>query len=180
MARCRAAPRPAGDRPAALVFNPLANEEDTMQKITPFLWYDGKVEEAMNLYLSVFKNAKVVSTSPGPGGSMMSAIFELDGQQFIAFNGGPRFKFTPAISMYVNCETQEEVDELWATLSDGGREDRCGWLQDRYGVSWQITPSILPKLLQDKDRDKAGRAMNAMLEMKKIDIAGLERAFAGG
>jgi predicted 3-demethylubiquinone-9 3-methyltransferase (glyoxalase superfamily) len=181
MARGGAAPQPAGDRPAALGFNPITNLEDTMQKITPFLWYDGKVEEAMKLYLSVFKNSKVVSTSPGPNGSMMSATFELDGQQFIAFNGGPHLKFTPAVSMYVNCETQEEVDEFWAKLlSDGGREDQCGWLQDRFGLSWQIIPSILPTLLQDKDREKAGRAMNAMLQMKKIDIAGLERAAAGG
>ena len=150
-----------------------------MQKITPFLWYDGNVEEALNLYRSVFPNSKVFNTSPGPGGKLMSATFELEGQQFIAFNGGPHYKFNPAVSIYVNCETQAEVDELWAKLSDGGSETQCGWLEDRFGLSWQIIPSILPKLLGDPDRVKAGRAMNAMLKMKKIDIAALERAFAG-
>jgi len=152
-----------------------------MQRITPFLWYDGKVEEAMNLYRSVFTNAKVLATSPGPDGSMMSATIELEGQQLILFNGGPHYQLTPAVSMYVNCETQAEVDDLWGKLlAGGGQETQCGWLQDRFGLSWQIIPSILPKLLQDKDREKAGRAMNAMLKMKKIDIAGLERAAAGG
>jgi predicted 3-demethylubiquinone-9 3-methyltransferase (glyoxalase superfamily) len=151
-----------------------------MPKITPFLWYDGKVEEAMNLYLSIFRNSKVVSTMPGPDGSIMAATFELDGQQLIAFNGGPSHKFNPSVSMFVNCETQAEVDELWAKLSDGGREDQCGWLQDRYGLSWQIIPTVLMKLMQDEDHEKAGRAMNAMLTMKKLDIAELERAAAGG
>ena len=152
-----------------------------MQRITPFLWYDGKVEEAMNLYRSVFTNAKVLATSPGPDGSMMSATIELEGQQLILFNGGPHYQLTPAVSMYVNCETQAEVDDLWGKLlAGGGQETQCGWLQDRFGLSWQIIPSILPKLLQDKDREKAGRAMKAMLQMKKIDIAGLERAAAGG
>ena len=150
-----------------------------MQKITPFLWFDGTVEAAMKMYCSVFPQSKVLNTSPGPGGTMMSATFQLEGQQFIAFNGGPHFKFTPAISMYVNCESQAEVDDLWAKLSDGGTESRCGWLQDRFGLSWQIIPSILPKLLGDADRTKADRAMNAMLQMQKIDIAALERAFAG-
>lgn len=149
-----------------------------MQKITPFLWYDGTVEEALNLYRSVFSNSRVVNTSSGPGGRIMSATFELEGQQFIAFDGGPHLKFTPAVSMYVNCETQAEVDELWEKLSEGGTESECGWLQDRFGLSWQIIPSILPRLLGDPDRAKAGRAMNAMLQMKKIDIATLERAAA--
>jgi predicted 3-demethylubiquinone-9 3-methyltransferase (glyoxalase superfamily) len=150
-----------------------------MQKMTPFLWYDGKVAEAMELYQSVLPGSKVLNTMPGPNGSLMSATFELDGQRFIAFSGGPGPKLTPAVSMYVNCETQAEVDELWAKLTDGGEESQCGWLVDRFGLSWQIIPSILPRLLGDPDRDKAGRAMKAMLEMKKIDIAALERAAAG-
>ena len=150
-----------------------------MQKILPFLWYDGTVEEAMNLYRSVFPNSKVLGASPGPGDKMMSATFEIEGQQFIAFNGGPHYKFTPAISIYVNCETQAEVDDLWAKLGEGGAENRCGWLQDRFGLSWQIIPSVLPRLLGDPDRTKAGRAMQAMLQMQKIDIAALERAFNG-
>jgi predicted 3-demethylubiquinone-9 3-methyltransferase (glyoxalase superfamily) len=147
-------------------------------KITPFLWYDGTVEEAMNLYRSVFPNSQVLNTSRGPDGKMQSATFELEGQQFFAFNGGPGMKFTPSVSMYVSCESQAEVDELWAKLSDGGAESRCGWLQDRFGLSWQIIPSILPKLLGDADREKAGRALNAMLQMQKIDVAALESAAA--
>jgi prepilin-type processing-associated H-X9-DG protein len=150
-----------------------------MNKITPFLWYDGHVAEAMELYRSVFPSSKVLNTMPGPDGSLMSATFELEGQRFIAFNGGPHLKLTPAVSMYVNCETQAEVDELWGKLTEGGAESRCGWLVDRFGLSWQIIPSILPNLLGDRDREKAGRAMNAMLTMKKIDIAVLERAAAG-
>jgi predicted 3-demethylubiquinone-9 3-methyltransferase (glyoxalase superfamily) len=156
----------------------LSGDEDTMQKITPFLWYDGHVDEALALYKSVFPNTKVLSTSPGPGGSLMSATLEIEGQQLILFNGGPSHKLSPAASLYVNCETQEEVDRLWAQLSDGGSESRCGWLEDRFGLSWQIIPSILPKLLQDSDREKAGRAMTAMLGMSKIDISSLERATA--
>jgi predicted 3-demethylubiquinone-9 3-methyltransferase (glyoxalase superfamily) len=155
------------------------SEEDTMQEITPFLWYNGNVREAVDHYLSIFPNAKVLSTSPGPNGSLGSATLEIEGQRLIAFDGGPRYEFTPAISMMVVCETQEEVDELWTRLCDGGAESKCGWLEDRFGLSWQIIPSILPKLLQDEDREKAGRALNAMLEMKKIDIATLERAFSG-
>lgn len=149
-----------------------------MQRMTTFLWFDGHIAEAMELYRSVFPGSKVLDTSPGPDGSLMSATFELDGQRFIAFNGGPHVKLTPAVSMYVNCETQAEVDELWAKLTDGGQESQCGWLVDRFGLSWQIIPSILPKLLGDPDRAKAGRAMNAMLKMKKIDIATLKRAAA--
>jgi predicted 3-demethylubiquinone-9 3-methyltransferase (glyoxalase superfamily) len=156
-----------------------------MQKITPFLWYDGKAEEAMNLYVSIFKNSKVVSVTrygeagPGPKGSVMSAIFELEGQQFYALNGGPQFKFTPAISLFVSCETQQEVDDLWGRLSEGGRKDRCGWLQDKYGLSWQIIPSALGKMLQDKDPEKSTRVMKAMLQMDKIDIARLQQAYHG-
>lgn len=151
-----------------------------MQKITPFLWYDGKVEEAMSLYRSVFPSSRVVETAPGPDGSMMSATFELEGQRLIAFNGGPHYRFTPAVSLYVQCETQAEVDEIWEKLlAGGGRPDRCGWLQDRFGLSWQIIPSILPKLLGDPDRAKAGRVMQAMLGMQKIDVGALERAAAG-
>ena len=153
-----------------------------MQTITPFLWFDGKAEEAMNFYVSIFKNSKVGSVSrcgeggPGPKGSVMSATFQLLGQEFIALNGGPMFTFSPAISFFVNCETQEEVDELWEKLSAGGEKQRCGWLKDKYGLSWQIIPSILGKLLQDKDAQKSSRAMQAMLQMDKIDIKRLQQA----
>src|ERR1700692_1140448 len=134
-----------------------------MQKITPFLWFDGKAEEAMNFYVSIFKNSQVRSVTrygevgPGPKGSDMSATFQLDGQEFFALNGGPLFSFTPAISFFVNCETQEEVDALWEKLSEGGEKNRCGWLKDRYGLSWQIIPAILSALLHDKDPAKSGR-----------------------
>jgi predicted 3-demethylubiquinone-9 3-methyltransferase (glyoxalase superfamily) len=154
-----------------------------MQKITPFLWFDGKAEEAMNFYVSVFKNSKVVSVSrygeggPGPKGTVMSATFQLDGQDFFALNGGPEYKFTPAISFFVNCETQEEVDELWEKLSEGGQKDRCGWLRDKYGLSWQIIPTVLGKMLQDKNPAKAKNVMNAMLQMDKIDIKRLQQAY---
>ena len=152
-----------------------------MNRITPFLWYDGKIEEAVSFYRSVFPNSKVHGTAPGPEGSLMSATIELEGQTLMLFNGGPHYTLTPAISLYVNCETQAEVDDLWTKLlAGGGKETQCGWLEDRFGLSWQVIPSILPRLLGDKDRVKAGRAMNAMLKMKKIDIAGLERAAAGG
>jgi predicted 3-demethylubiquinone-9 3-methyltransferase (glyoxalase superfamily) len=158
-----------------------------MQKITPFLWFDNNGEEAINFYLSVFKNSKVISTSrwgeqapPGLAGKMMGATFELDGQTFMALNAGPMFKFTEAISLYVNCETQPEVDELWSKLiADGGAESMCGWLKDKYGLSWQIIPTALPKLINDKDSVKAQRVMQVMLGMKKIDIAGLQRAYDG-
>ena len=151
-----------------------------MQTITPFLWFDGKAEEAMNFYVSVFKNSKVVSVTPGPNGTVMSATFQLEGQDFFALNGGPQFAFTPAISLFVSCETQQEVDELWDKLCEGGKPERCGWLRDKYGLSWQVIPSILGKLLQDKDREKAGRAMNAMLQMNKIDIQRLKQAYDQG
>jgi predicted 3-demethylubiquinone-9 3-methyltransferase (glyoxalase superfamily) len=168
------------------VFNPRSREEDEMPKITPFLWFDGKAEEAMNFYVSVFKNSKVVRVSrygeagPGPKGTVMSATFQLDGQDFFALNGGPQFTFSPAISFFVNCETQQEVDELWEKLSEDGEKNRCGWLKDKYGLSWQIIPSVLGKLLQDKDVEKANRVMKAMLQMDKIDIKRLQQAYDRG
>jgi predicted 3-demethylubiquinone-9 3-methyltransferase (glyoxalase superfamily) len=149
-----------------------------MQKITTFLWFNGKAEEAADFYVSVFKNSKVLSTM-GPKGQAMGVTFQLEGQEFMALNGGPQFTFTPAISLFVNCETQAEVDELWRKLTaGGGSEEQCGWLRDKYGLSWQIIPAILGRLLGDKDREKANRAMQAMLQMKKIDIAKLEQAAA--
>jgi predicted 3-demethylubiquinone-9 3-methyltransferase (glyoxalase superfamily) len=150
-----------------------------MQKITPFLWFDGKAEEAMQFYVSIFKNSKIVSTMPGPDGKVLTGTFELEGQRFMALNGGPQFKFTEAISLFVNCETQTEVDELWNKLTQGGAESQCGWLKDKFGLSWQIIPSALGRFLGDKDRAKAGRAMQAMLQMKKIDIAKLQQAYDG-
>jgi len=153
-----------------------------MQKITPFLWFDGKAEEAANFYTSIFKNSKVGRVSrygengPGPKGSVMSATFTLEGQEFMALNGGPQFRFTEAISFFVSCETQEEVDELWEKLSEGGEKSRCGWLKDKFGLSWQIIPTALGELLGDKDPAKAGRVMKAMLQMSKIEIEGLRRA----
>jgi len=155
-----------------------------MQKITPFLWYDGNAEEAANFYISIFKNSKMGKISrygdagPGPKGSVMSVTFQIEGQEFFALNGGPHFKFTPAISFFVNCETQQEVDDLWEKLSAGGRTDRCGWLQDKFGVSWQIIPTVLGQLLGDKDPQRAKRAMQAMLQMTKIDINKLQQAAA--
>jgi predicted 3-demethylubiquinone-9 3-methyltransferase (glyoxalase superfamily) len=154
-----------------------------MQGITPFLWFDGKAEEAMNFYVSIFKNSKVLGVTrcgdagPGPKGSVLTASFELEGQKFVALNGGPHYTFTPAVSFVVNCETQEEVDRYWEKLTDGGKEVQCGWLTDKYGLSWQITPMILIKLLQDKDPAKAQRVMKAMMKMIKIDIKELQRAY---
>jgi predicted 3-demethylubiquinone-9 3-methyltransferase (glyoxalase superfamily) len=154
-----------------------------MQKIAPFLWFDGKAEQAMNFYTSIFKNSKVGNVArygeagPGPKGSVMSATFELEGQQFMALNGGPVFTFSPAISFFVNCETQEEVDELWARLSEGGETQRCGWLKDKFGVSWQIVPTVLGTLLQDKDAERSKRVMQAMLKMVKLDIKLLKQAY---
>ena len=154
-----------------------------MQKITPFLWFDGKAEEAMNFYVSIFKNSKIMSVTrygeagPGPKGTVMTAAFELNGQEFVALNGGPQFTFTEAISFVVNCETQQEVDELWEKLSEGGKKSRCGWLKDKYGLSWQVIPSALPEMMQDKDAGKSKRVMEAMLQMDKIHIETLRRAY---
>ena len=152
-----------------------------MQKITPFLWFDGRAEEAMNFYTSIFKNSKVGRVTrygeggPGPKGAVMSASFQIEGQEFIALNGGPQYKFTPAISLFVNCESQHEVDELWEKLSEGGEKGRCGWLTDKFGLSWQMIPSVLGQLMGDKDHAKAGRVVHAMLQMSKLDIAQLKR-----
>lgn len=154
-----------------------------MQKITPFLWFNQNAEEAIDFYNSIFKNSKTVSVSrygeggPAPKGTLMTATFELEGQTFMALNGGPHFAFTPAISLFVNCETQEEVDELWEKLSEGGKTNRCGWLEDKYGLSWQIIPSILGEMLQDKDAEKAKSVMEAMLQMDKMDIQALKQAY---
>ena len=150
-----------------------------MQKITPFLWFDGNLEEAVNFYVSIFKNSKITSGLPAPGGKAMSATFELDGQKFIGLNGGPMFKFTEAISFFVSCETQEEIDEMWEKLSEGGQKSRCGWLKDKFGLSWQVVPPILGQLLSDKDPSKSKRVMDSMLKMDKIDIATLKAAAEG-
>lgn len=163
-----------------------------MQKITPFLWFDDKAEEAVNFYVSVFSSrrgaasgggdSKIVNVSrygeagPGAAGTVMTVTFQLDGQEFTALNGGPQFTFSEAISFLVDCETQEEVDELWAAFSEGGEEGPCGWLKDRYGLSWQIIPTALTELLSDPDPERSQRVMKAMLEMTKIDIQGLQRA----
>jgi predicted 3-demethylubiquinone-9 3-methyltransferase (glyoxalase superfamily) len=154
-----------------------------MQMITPNLWFDTQAEEAARFYTSIFKESKVVSVShygeagPRPAGTVMTVNFELEGQEFTALNGGPEFKFNEAISLLVNCETQEEVDEFWEKLSEGGEKGPCGWLKDKYGVSWQIVPTVLEEMLQDEDAEKANRVMKAMLQMSKIDIAGLEKAY---
>lgn len=161
-----------------------------MQKITPCLWFDDKAEEAVNFYVSIFKNSKVGEVmrydeassrvSGRPAGSVLTVNFQIEGQDFIALNGGPVFKFTPAISFLVSCETQEEVDELWGKLSAVPEAEQCGWLQDKYGVSWQIVPTVLDEMLRDPDPEKAQRVMKAMLEMKKIDLNGLKQAYASG
>ena len=157
-----------------------------MQTITPFLWFDGKAEEAMNFYASIFKNSKIGNVTRygeeghGPKGKVMTATFQLNGQEFIALNGGPQFAFSPAISFLVNCETQQEVDELWEKLSEGGEKQRCGWLKDKFGLSWQIVPSALGVMLRDKDAEKSRRVMKAMLQMDKIDIEGLRQAYDQG
>jgi predicted 3-demethylubiquinone-9 3-methyltransferase (glyoxalase superfamily) len=156
-----------------------------MQKITPCLWFDTEAEEAATFYCSVFKNARIVEVSrygdagPRPADLVMTAVFELDGQEFVALNGGPEFTFNEAVSFQVNCETQEEVDEFWERLSEGGETGPCGWLKDKYGVSWQIIPTALPELLGDPDPARAQRALQAMLTMSKIDIEGLRQAAAG-
>lgn len=152
-----------------------------MQKITPFLWFDDKAEEAARHYVSIFKNSKILGVqdlegAPGPQEKVVIVNFQLEGQDFIALNGGPQFTFTPAISLFVSCKTQKEVDELWEKLSASESDEQCGWLKDKYGLSWQIIPTALNEMLQDKDAAKAKRVMEAMLRMKKIDIAALERA----
>ena len=155
-----------------------------MQKITTFLWFDSNAEEAMNFYVSIFKDSRILRVArygdagPGPKGTIMAATFQLAGQEFQALNGGPHYKFTPAISLFVNCESQEEVDELWSKfIQGGGREDQCGWLTDKFGLSWQIIPILLPKLLSDKDPKKSQSVMKAMLQMKKIDSRRLQQAY---
>jgi predicted 3-demethylubiquinone-9 3-methyltransferase (glyoxalase superfamily) len=154
-----------------------------MQKITPFLWFDDQAEEAMNFYVAIFRNSKPGNVirygdaGPGPKGSVMTASFELEGQQFTALNGGPRFRFSEAISFVVSCGTQAEVDELWERLSEGGETQRCGWLKDRFGLSWQIVPVVLIELLSDPDPEKSRRVMEAMMQMTKIDIAKLRQAY---
>jgi predicted 3-demethylubiquinone-9 3-methyltransferase (glyoxalase superfamily) len=154
-----------------------------MQKITTFLTFNDQAEEAINFYTSIFDNSKIVNTTrygdagPGPKGSLMSATFELAGQQFMALNGGPSFTFAQGISLFVSCETQEEVDEYWEKLSEGGAEGPCGWLTDKFGVSWQVVPRVLGEMLNDEDPEKAKRVMNAMLQMSKIEIEGLRRAY---
>ena len=153
-----------------------------MQKITPFLWFDGNAEEAMNFYIAIFKNSKIDHVTrngaeePGSTSTVMSVSFTLDGQEFIGLNGGPHFTFSPVISFFVNCETQAEVDELWEKLSEGGEKQRCGWLKDKFGVSWQIIPSTLGRLMNDPDPVKAQRVMQAMLQMNKIEIKSLQQA----
>jgi predicted 3-demethylubiquinone-9 3-methyltransferase (glyoxalase superfamily) len=156
-----------------------------LKKITPFLWFDKEAEEAANFYVSVFPNSKIGSVArygeagPGVPGSVMTVEFELNGLRFVALNGGPEFKFTEAVSFVINCETQEEVDDFWAKLSDGGEEGPCGWLKDRYGLSWQVVPTALMELLKDLDPAKTQRVMSAMLQMGKIEIEPLRRAYAG-
>jgi len=156
-----------------------------MQKITPFLWFDNNAEEAMNFYISIFKNSKIGQVrrygeaGPGPKGSVMTATFQIEGQDFMALNGGPAFKFSPAISFFVNCETQEEVDQLWEKLFAGGETMQCGWLKDKFGVTWQIIPKALGELMGDKDPQKSQRVMQAMMKMVKIDVAALKRAYEG-
>ncbi len=156
-----------------------------MPKITPFLWYDNQAEQAANFYVSIFPNSRVKEVTrygdggPVPSGTVMTVTFELDGQEFIALNGGPHFRFNEAVSFSIDCGSQEEVDYYWDSLTDGGEEGECGWLKDRYGLSWQVNPRRLGELLSDPEPARSRRAMEAMLKMKKIDIAELERAYAG-
>ncbi len=156
-----------------------------MQKITPFLWFDNQAEEAMNFYISVFKNSKVVSAvrygkaGPGPEGTVMTARFQIEGQEFVALNGGPQFKFSEAISFVINCENQEEIDYYWGKLSESGEEQGPGWVKDKYGLSWQIVPTILSDMMADESPEKSGRVMAAMMQMTKIDINKLEQSYKG-
>lgn len=155
------------------------------QKITPFLWFGDKAEAAANFYVSIFKNSKIASVArygaagPGVKGTVMTATFQLEGQEFIALNGGPLFKFNEAISFVVNCETQEEIDEFWEKLSEGGEKSRCGWLKDKFGLSWQVVPTVLQEMYQDKDAEKSQRVIKAMMQMDKMDIAALKQAYEG-
>jgi len=155
------------------------------QQITPFLWFDDNADEAVNFYLSIFKDSRLLDTKrydeagPGPKGTIMTATFELNGQQFIALNGGPRYKFTEAVSFVVKCETQEEIDYYWDKLLDGGEPQRCGWLKDRFGLSWQIVPAQLSELFGGNDPQRAGRVMQAMMQMVKFDLAKLKEAYNG-
>jgi predicted 3-demethylubiquinone-9 3-methyltransferase (glyoxalase superfamily) len=174
----------SGARPSNRWRDPIG-KENLVQKITPNLWFDTEAEEAANFYISILKDSEVVNVmhygdaGPRPAGMVMTVTFRLQGQEFTALNGGPDFKFNESISFLVNCESQEEVDELWERLSEGGEQGPCGWLKDKFGVSWQIIPTVLDTLLQDEDSEKANRVMKAMLQMKKIDIAGLQEAYEG-
>jgi predicted 3-demethylubiquinone-9 3-methyltransferase (glyoxalase superfamily) len=156
-----------------------------VKHITPFLWFDKEAEEAANFYVSVFPNSKIGSVArygeagPGEAATVMTVEFELDGKRFVALNGGPQYKFTEAVSFVINCETQDEVDDYWEKLSEGGEQGPCGWLKDRYGLSWQVVPTVLPELLTDPDSEKAQRVMSAMLQMRKLEIEPLRRAYAG-
>ena len=150
-----------------------------MQKVTPFLWFDNQAEEAMNFYTSIFKNSKIESITRGPSGAVMMATFQINGQELMALNGGPDHKFSEAISLFVSCETQKEVDEFWEKLSAGGEEGRCGWLKDKFGLSWQIFPNLLGELMGDKDPEKTNRVMQAVLRMNRIDAKILKQAYDG-
>ena len=162
----------------------LNNNAENRQKITPFLWFDGQAGEAVRFYTSVFKQAKAGAVvrygagGPGPEGTVMTATFQLHGQEFVALNGGPQFTFTPAVSFVINCQTQQEIDEVWEKLSEGGAKGQCGWLQDKFGLSWQIVPDVLVQMLQDPDARRSGRVMQAMLRMDKLHIPTLEQAYA--
>ena len=167
----------------------LDETQTNIQKITPFLWFDDNAEEAARFYTSIFKKSKIIDVthygesgaeaSGRPKGTVMTVTFELEGQRFMALNGGPVFKFSPAISFLVNCETQKEVDDLWEKLSEEGEVEQCGWLKDKFGVSWQIVPSVLGEMMQDKDAEKSEKVMKALIQMKKIDILSLQKAYAG-
>lgn len=156
-----------------------------IQKITPFLWFDTNAEEAVNFYVSIFPDSRITKmtrfgdTGPGPKGSIFTVAFELYGQEFAGLNGGPMYKFTEAVSFVVNCDNQEEIDRYWEKLSEGGEPGRCGWLKDKFGLSWQVVPGILPDLIQGKDAESAGRAVQAMMRMNKLDIATLQNAYNG-
>ena len=152
-----------------------------MKRITPFLWFDGKAEEAATFYTAIFKNSRITNVIPGPGGTVMGVSFELEGQEFMGLNGGPMFQFTPAVSFFIKCETQEEIDNYWTRLIEGGGEPQpCGWLKDKFGLSWQVVPNALGTMLQDKDPARAQRTMEAMMKMSKLDIAALKKAYDGG